>query len=189
MPKTARTTDNLISLKVTLRGIRPPIWRRLVIPGAMTLGDLHQAIQAAMGWDGGHLHVFDIAGRAYGDPHTTDDVLSEERLTIAGVRKSGIARFTYTYDFGDDWEHIIAIESKTPPVAHGRYPACVAGTRNCPPEDCGGPWGYQHLLAVIADPAHPEHKDQLEWLGEDFDPEDFAVAVADATLAARFNRK
>jgi hypothetical protein len=189
MPKTARTTDDLISLKVTLRGIRPPIWRRLVVPGAMTLGDLHQAIQAAMGWDGDHLHVFNIAGRAYGDPHTVDDVLSEERLTLASLRKSGVARFTYTYDFGDDWEHIIAIESKTPPVADARYPACVAGKRNCPPEDCGGPWGYQHLLAVIADPAHPEHKDQLEWLGEDFDPEDFAVAVADATLAARFNRK
>ena len=155
----------------------------------MTLGDLHQAIQAAMGWDGGHLHVFDIAGRSYGDPDTVDGVANEERLTMNGVLKLGLARFTYIYDFGDTWEHVIGIESKKPPVEGRRYPACVAGKRNCPPEDCGGPWGYQHLLAVLADPSHPEHADQVEWIGGDFDPEDFAVAVADATIAARFNRK
>jgi hypothetical protein len=65
MPKRTRATDELLSLKVTLRGVRPPIWRRLVVPGAMTLGDLHQAIQAAMGWEGDHLHAFDIGGRSY----------------------------------------------------------------------------------------------------------------------------
>ena len=94
-----------------------------------------------MGWEGDHLHAFDIGGRSYGDPHSVDDVASEERLTVNGVRKSGIARFTYTYDFGDNWEHVIAIESKTPPVEGRRSPACIAGKRRCPPEDCGGPWG------------------------------------------------
>ena len=75
MAKTAAQTRNAskapLSLKVTLRDTKPPVWRRLLIPGEMTLGDLHQAIQAAMSWDGGHLHAFDIAGRQYGDPDTS----------------------------------------------------------------------------------------------------------------------
>ena len=94
--KTARKTDDIIRLKVMLRGIRPPIWRRLALSGRMTLGDLHHAIQAAMGWDGDHLHLFDIAGRRYGDPLAVDGVTDEERLTLNGVVISGVARFTYT---------------------------------------------------------------------------------------------
>ena len=190
MPRTARTAaDRLVSLKVTLRGIRPPIWRRLVIPGTMTLGDLHQAIQAAMGWDDDHLHVFDIAGRSYSDPSTVDDVADEERVTLNGVLKSGVARFTYTYDFGDTWEHTIVLEGQSPPGDGRRYPACVAGKRNCPPEDCGGGWGYQDLLAVLANPAHPTYCEWIAMIGEGFDPEDFSVDAADARVAARFGRK
>src|SRR5580700_784441 len=93
---------NVISLKVTLRGIKPPIWRRLLVQGGMTLRDLHHAIQEAMGWMDGHLHAFEIDGQQYGDPHTVDDVANENRLTLNGVMKSGITRFGYTYDFGDD---------------------------------------------------------------------------------------
>ncbi len=181
--------NSIISLKVTLRGAKPPIWRRLLAPANMTLADLHEAIQRAMGWDGGHLHVFDIDGRSYGDRSAVDDVADENRLTLDGVRRSGVARFAYTYDFGDDWEHTITIE-KTLPAAQGTtYPACIAGKRACPPEDCGGPWGYQELLDIIADPAHPERAERLEWLGEEFDPEEFSVEVANATLAARFGHQ
>ena len=156
MARAARRAENILSLKVTLRGIRPPVWRRLIVPGTMTLADLHRAIQAAMGWEDQHLHVFHVAGRPYGDPHTVDDVADEDRLTMNGVVKSGVARFTYTYDFGDDWEHSIIIEGKRSPLDERNYPACVAGKRNCPPEDCGGPWGYQELLAVLADPGIPQ---------------------------------
>ena len=179
---------NPLSLKVTLRGTKPPVWRRLLIPGEMTLGDLHQAIQAAMGWHDSHLHAFDIAGREYGDPDSVDDVADEERLTLNGVLNSGVTRFTYTYDFGDNWEHTVLIERTRRPLEAGSYPACIAGKRNCPPEDCGGPWGYQDLLAVLADPAHPDHPERVEWVGEDFDPEEFAIEVANARLAARFGR-
>src|SRR4051812_49954929 len=114
MAKTAAQTRNAskapLSLKVTLYGTKPPVWRRLLIPGEMTLGDLHQAIQAAMGWDGGHLHAFDIAGRQYGDPDSLDEVADEERLTLNKVLNTGVSRFTYTYDFGDNWEHTVLIE-------------------------------------------------------------------------------
>ena len=193
MPKTVepkRSDDkSIVSLKVALRGTRPPVWRRLLMPGTMTLADLHQAIQAAMGWEDCHLHAFDIAGRQYGDRHAVDDVTDEKRPTLNSLVKSGVARFTYTYDFGDNWEHTVVIEKRPPPLGPTSYPTCVAGKRNCPPEDCGGPWGYEELLQILADPAHPERAERLEWLGEDFDPEDFSIPMANAALTARFNRK
>jgi hypothetical protein len=188
MAKTAGTADSLVRLKVTLRNIRPPVWRRLLMPGGMTLGDLHLAIETVLGWGGFHLHLFDIDGRQYSDPDNVDDVDDEQRLTLNTLIKKGVARFAYTYDFGDNWQHSIVIEGRQPPVEGRSYPACVAGKRNGPPEDCGGPWGYQRLLTVLADPAHPHHAEQLEWTGGAFDPEDFSVAAADALLAERFGR-
>jgi hypothetical protein len=179
----------IVSLKVTLRGTRPPVWRRLLMLGEMTLADLHQAIQATMGWHDDHLHAFDIGGQQYGDRHTADDVANENRLTLNSLLKSGVARFVYTYDFGDNWEHIIVIEKRAPASEVTLYPACVGGKRNCPPEDCGGAWGYQHLLDILADPAHPERAEQIEWIGEQFDPDEFAIEIADAVIAVRFNRK
>ncbi len=139
-----------------------------------------------MGWDRYHLHAFDIAGSQYGDPHSVDDVANEKRLALDALVRSGIARFAYTYDFGDNWEHSVVIEGSQPPADGHSYPRCVAGKRNCPPEDCGGRWGYQHILAVLADPAHPEDAEQLEWVGENFDPEEFFVVGANAIIAARF---
>src|SRR4051794_14911563 len=87
---------NVITLKVTLRGTKPPIWRRLVMPGTMTLGDLHQAIQAAMGWHDGHLHAFTIGGEQFGDRHSVDDVADENRVTLNGLLRSPVVRFAYT---------------------------------------------------------------------------------------------
>jgi len=100
-----------------------------------------------------------------------------------------IRRFAYTYDFGDNWEHAVVIEKRAPAGEATSYPACVGGKRNCPPEDCGGAWGYQHLLDILADPAHPERAEQIEWIGEEFHPDEFAVGIADAAIAARFQRK
>ncbi len=181
--------DSIVSLKVTLRGTKPPVWRRLLVPGSMTLGDLSEAILTGMGWMGGHLHAFDIGGQQYGDPATTDDVADEKRLTLDGVLKSDVKRFGYDYDFGDNWEHIVAIEKTLAPVSGLGYPACVDGMRNCPPEDCGGVFAYAELLEILADPSHPEREERLEWIGEDFDPEEFDAAAADLRLAARFGRK
>jgi hypothetical protein len=177
---------SLVTLKVTLRGTKPPIWRRLQMPGSMTLGALHEAIQAAMGWQGGHLHAFDIDGRQYGDLQIVDDVADENRLTLNGLVKSGATRFAYIYDFGDNWEHAVAIEKNEPAANDVAIPACIAGKRNCPPEDCGGVWGYAHALQIMADKSHPEHAGHIEILGEDFDPEEFCIDTANQILAARF---
>jgi hypothetical protein len=179
----------IVALKVTLRDIKPPIWRRLLVPATMTLVDLHEAIQAAMGWYGCHLHGFDIAGRQYGDPQILEDVADETGLTLNGVLRSGVVRFTYTYDFGDNWQHQVLIERTQPALDTDQYPACVAGKRHCPPEDCGGPWNYADLLAAMTDPAYAGHASQRAWIPEDFDPEEFDVADADMDVATRFGRK
>lgn len=189
MAETSRTATKLIRLKVTLQGIRPPIWRRLLMPGGMTLGDLHLAVQTSMGWEDCHLHRFDIADRAYGDPLSVDFVADEERLTLDGVVRSRVARFRYTYDFGDDWEHVITIEGTQPALDGHTYPACVAGRRNCPPEDCGGCWGYQELLSALADPDHPSRDEWIEMADDSFDPEAFSANAANALLAIRFGQQ
>jgi hypothetical protein len=189
-PATAkRAARGPISLKITLRSIKPPIWRRILVPGRMTLGDLHVAIQVVMGWQNGHLHAFDVGGERYGERGVMDDCLDEDSKTLNALVKAEVSRFRYIYDFGDDWEHDILIE-KAPPKVPGvtAFPACVAGARHCPPEDCGGPFGYEDLLEVLKNPDHPNHTEQCEWLGADFDPEAFSVAAADTTLGEVFRR-
>jgi hypothetical protein len=184
-----RASPGVLSLKVTLRDTKPPIWRRILMPGGRNLFDVHMAIQATMGWMDSHLHAFDIGGQQYGDPTQMDDLANEERLTLNGIVKSGLTRFRYTYDFGDNWEHDVVIENSSPAHTAKSFPACIGGKRRCPPEDCGGVWGYDELLAILADPAHPQHDEQKEWIGGDFDPEDFSVPDTDAILAEAFSRK
>jgi hypothetical protein len=147
----------VLSLKVTLRNTKPPIWRWILMPKSMTLADLHLAIQTAMGWYSCHLHDFDVDGRRYGDPSDTDDwddeaLADESRLRLSALAGSGVTRFLYTYDFGDRWQHDILIEKASPAGVMKARPACTAGKRNCPPEDCGGPWGYDELIEVLANP-------------------------------------
>jgi len=184
----AAGSEPILSLKITLRGIRPRIWRRLVMPAASSLGDLHFAIQAAMGWDTSHLHVFKVGREHYGDPEFVDEVSDEERLTLAAVRRSGINRFLYTYDFGDDWEHDVLIEKRAPRPDPAAPEVCVAGARKCPPEDCGGVFGYYDLLDALADPGHPGHAERLEWLEGAFDPEAFDLDAVNRRLAAHSRR-
>ena len=188
MARKAAATGPVVKLKVTLTGLRPPVWRRVLVPDAMTLGDLHGVIQAAMGWDNSHLHDFDIGGARYGDPSNTDEVDDEADIDLADIMKTGVSRFRYTYDFGDDWVHLVTIEGTFPRAEGQPYPACIAGKRACPPEDSGGPYGLAQLLAVKADPSHPDHEEMSEWLDDDYDPEAFSVADADAAVAARFGR-
>ncbi len=183
------TGMNVITMKVMLRGTKPPVWRRLAMPGTMTLGDLHLAIQAAMGWYDCHLHAFDIGGEQYGDQRSVDDVADENSLTLSRLLRSSVVRFTYTYDFGDDWEHTVAFEKNEPGVEGVSYPICITGKGGCPPEDCGGIWGYQELLAILADPAHTEYGERIDWVNESFNPGKFDLERANTLLAARFGKK
>ena len=180
----AAGSTSLVHVKVTLQYIRPLIWRRLRLPDTTNLGDLSEIIQAAMGWDGGHLHAFEIGGEQFGDPSITDFVRNERKTTIKSLLRDGVHRFGYTYDFGDSWEHDILIEKKGPPPDAPAGTACVAGKRNCPPEDCGGPPGYDALLEALAAPEKPESREVLEWADGDYDPEEFSLDAANARVRA-----
>ena len=181
-----KSTPSILKLKVTLLDIKPSIWRRVLVPESMPLDYLHDAIQVAMGWEGGHLHLFDIGGRHFGDPTLVDHVDDETRYRMSRFAKDGVTKFRYVYDFGDDWIHGVVIEGREPAAAGVFYPACVAGKRACPPEDCGGPWGYQELLEIVASPDHPERNERLEWIGRELDPEAFSVAKTEQALRVRF---
>lgn len=171
---------SVFQLKVTLLGTKPPVWRRILVDGSSTLDRLHEVIQAAFGWWNCHLHEFEIAQRRYGVPDPDFDfgppTIDERTATLAALASEGTS-FHYTYDFGDDWCHKITVEKITPAGPGPTVPDCIGGRRACPPEDCGGPWGYRALLeSFTGGPA--SGNDRLDFVGHDFDPGDFAVNLA-----------
>jgi glutathione S-transferase len=175
-------------LKITLRGVsKPPVWRRVTVPAALTLDLLHEVIQRAMGWAGSHLHVFTTPWAQYGlrDPELGH--ADERRVTVQELLAEPGDKVRYTYDFGDDWEHDIVLEHVVPAGSGAASPACLAGKGACPPEDCGGIWGYARLKEIMADPDDIEHQDMLEWLGLDsateFDPAEFRPGEVNARLS------
>ena len=144
-------TEEVLSLKVTLRGFRPPIWRRLEVPSRLSLSALHDAIHAAMGWEGHHLYVSDVPRRRYGDPAPVDGVADDARLTVGGVLKSGVGRFS----FGDDWVHEIVIEGMKVAAGGRRYPVSAAGKKNCQ-------MSASHPLAISARAQNPSGREQSD---------------------------
>ena len=176
-------------IKVQLRGVaKPPVWRRLQVPADIGLDRLHEVIQAAMGWENYHLHVFSHDSGEYGlaDPDLMHRDERKVALSQLLVRPGdGIG---YTYDFGDGWEHDIVLEDVLPPDPdpEAAGASCTAGKGACPPEDCGGAWGYEELKDTLADPEAEDHEAMLEWLGlesgDDFDPKHFSIAQANRRL-------
>lgn len=166
---------NIYRIKASLRYIEPPIWRRIEVPSDITLAKLHAVLQAAMGWRNVHLHAFRIGREIYGKPDRSmpDYAMNDERKTCLDAIAGQGDTIIYEYDFGDGWEHTLKIEKVFPPEPKVRYPRCTAGRRACPPEDCGGPPGYAHLLDVLRDPRHEEHEELRDWLPSGFDPEAF----------------
>jgi hypothetical protein len=171
-------------LKVTLEGAKPPIWRRLQVPSGATLADLHRVICIAFDWHGGHLHEFDAGGERFGEPHPGDYVAvkDERRVTLGRLAPSAGGTFHYLYDFGDSWEHRILVEKVLQPELPMLHAVCIGGRRAAPPDDCGGVWGYAELLEILADPAHPEHGQYLEWAGGPIDPDAFSASEVTSSL-------
>ncbi|MDI3542707.1 MAG: hypothetical protein PWP57_310 [Candidatus Atribacteria bacterium] len=178
-----RKFDRVYQFKITLKGIRPPIWRRIQVPETYTFWDLHVAIQDVMGWQDYHLHQFEMVNPATGNLKLIGlpaDDYDWTRATLAGWRQKIAQWFTpenkvavYLYDFGDGWEHKVELEKILPREAGVRYPICLGGERACPPEDCGGIPGYERLLEIISNPDDEEYEEMLMWLGGKFDPEQF----------------
>ena len=173
IPPVAARALVIYQLKITLKVLRPLIWRRFQVQGDYTLDRLHRVIQRVMGWTDSHLHEYIVRGRHYGTPSDESEgppVVSERSARLCDVAPREKARFVYVYDFGDDWQHDLLVEKIVAPQAGQRYPVCLAGQHACPPEDCGGYPGYIDFVAAISNPAHPEHAEMLEWVGGAFDP-------------------
>jgi Plasmid pRiA4b ORF-3-like protein len=167
------TADRIYQLKVTLAGVRPPVWRRLLVPSSLSLEDLHDILQVTMGWTDSHLHQFEAKGQLYGRPSRESfvPIKDEARVRLSEVLLREKESMLYEYDFGDSWTHQIVLEKVVAPPADVKAPQCIAGARACPPEDCGGVFGYAELLKALKDPSHSEHEEMLEWIGEDYDPD------------------
>src|SRR5450759_2664965 len=156
----------------------------------MTLGDLHKAIQAAMGWRDCHLHAFDIGGEQFGDRRSVDDVVDENRPTLNGLLRSSVVRVAYILMTSETIGNTRSHSKKASRRSRGNPIRSVSpGSATVRPEDCGGVWGYEELLAILADPAHPEHAEQIDWTGEEFNPDEFDLERANTVLAARFRKK
>lgn len=170
------TSSKIYQLKVTLQGTRPPIWRRVQVASDVSLSKLHHILQTVMGWTDSHLHQF-IAGQTfYGtpDPELSIERKNEKKVRVCDVLVKPKDKLVYEYDFGDGWEHDIVLEKILQADPARCYPICLDGKRACPPEDCGGVYGYYHFLEAIRGSDHPEHEEMVEWIGGTFDPEKFS---------------
>jgi hypothetical protein len=192
-------SDAVIRLKIILEHTEPAIWRRVEVPAATTLKDLHDVIQAAMGWENAHLFLFHVGRQTVGGPGLTDLTSRDgERAVAAGrVRLSDLAernvkRFQYVYDMGDSWEHDLRIEKVLSADPQQAYPRFIDGAGRCPPEDIGGLPGYYGFLDALEDPSNPEHEELFEWHGGPLDPdaiEEDQIHKRLTKLAARKKRK
>lgn len=187
-----KTPQATFQLKVTLMGSRPPIWRRILVPNTITLGKLHQVLQVVMGWEDEHLHQFVQGRELYGVPDKEEvffgmSVNDENKTILSSLLSKEKEWLTYEYDFGDGWEHKLVLEKKLPFDSAMQLPHCIKGKRACPPEDCGGIWGYMNLIGIMSDKSSTEYAERAEWLEENFgidnfDPEFFDLELINEQL-------
>jgi hypothetical protein len=177
-----------VQLRIELEHITPLIWRRVRVAEAVTLATLHHIVKAAMGWSDSHLHEFEIARRRYGVPDDdewpeSEPLIDERRARLQSFVEARVRRFRYTYDFGDNWQHLMKIEDIVPRGTNQPLAVCIAGENRCPPEDVGGASGYAEFLGIVKNAQHPEHADMLQWAGGPFDPTEFDMRIANRRLA------
>jgi hypothetical protein len=170
---------SITRLRIVLCEVEPPIWRLIEVPSRITLLQLADVFLVTMGWLGYHMSEYRIRGQAFGDPEP-DFTYEREIKDLRRVRLDSVVpgigdTFEFLYDFGDGWAHDVVLEAVTRPEPRVRYPRVIAGERACPPEDVGGPGGYADFLAAIADPSNESHKEMLDWVGGEFDPEWFDI--------------
>ena len=166
------TLHAIYQIKIQLRGIKPPIWRRLLIKNTTHLAELHLLIQIAMGWEHRHMHQFVHAGVRYGEAEGMRDSLDARINQFLKEPKDSLL---YEYDFGDGWQHDVILEKRLPFEPEAVLPVCIGGKRACPPEDIGGIPGYEMCMAALANPDDPGNEEFLEFVVEDFLPESFSA--------------
>jgi hypothetical protein len=183
-------------LKITLDNVEPKVLRRVEVPLALRLDRLHLVIQAAMGWQNYHLYEIRARCAAWGEPdpdELSDGPLDAKKARLLDVLEdASVKSFKYLYDFGDDWEHTVNVEKLADPIPGVLYPLLLEAEGRCPPEDCGGPWGYAEFLEALSDRKHKRHKEMVGWIGGGFDPGDVeaeALAIDIEALAKRWSRR
>lgn len=177
--------SKIFQIKILLQNSKPRIWRRVLINQDINFKELHHIIQDAMGWRNCHLYEFRPANNiSIGIPFEDfyQKTIDAATVKIKKYLKKEGDKIRYNYDFGDDWQHTITVEKVEAADPSKKYPTCIKGKNNCPPEDCGGVWGYQTLLETIQDTKHPDHKNMMRWLGGPFDPEAFDMEVINYRL-------
>lgn len=209
-----QTATAVYQLKISLRHIRPPIWRRVLVTNDTLLNELHHLIQAAMPWYGGHLYCFNINGQEYAEPNefntaepknlneledmfgdlgglfreppTFDDRVYRLCDVIPDVK----FKFYYVYDFGDDWQHEILVEKILDVEPDTVYPRCIKAKRATPPEDCGGPWGYAELRDRLQSGNFEDIEDEWSsFIDPDFDPEACDLDEVNDRIRQRWQRR
>ena len=187
----AKAKTKILRLKIQLRDSKPPIWRRVLVKDSTTLGNLHKIIQIAMGWTDSHLHSFNYQGEEYGIPDPEfdfgDEMKDENRYKVGSLLKYPKDKMSYTYDFGDNWEHVITLEDIETDCKEPSLPVCIAGKKACPPEDCGGIYGYYGMLTELEDGDSEELEEIKDWLGEDFNPDLFDMNGINQALKKAFS--
>lgn len=166
--------------------VKPAIWRQILVDSAVSLGDLHKIVQTTIGWTNSHLHQFIHNDKFYCLPGE-DDYPNENQLDYSDIKLDNLITkigesLTYEYDFGDGWEHEIKLEKILPADPKAELPRCIAGERNCPPEDCGGTGGYEEILEALKNSADEQFKGLLEWIGDDYDPDFFDLEEVNSLL-------
>jgi len=166
-----KNNDSVIQIKITLVESNPQVWRRVLIPLHFTLQQLHEVIQITMGWQNSHLYSFDISGVEYGEDleDINEEIKDAQKHKLSDILTDK-KQFFYLYDFGDDWQHEIIIESILKKENNYNYPVCIAGQNACPPEDSGGIYNYQEILETLNNKNHEDHLEIITWLGGFFDP-------------------
>ncbi len=191
------SADTIARLKITLDDVEPTVLRRVDVPFDIRLDRLHLTIQAAMGWTNSHLYELragDVGwSTPYPDADWSGDFLDARKARLNDILEDiGTKKLIYIYDFGDGWEHTIKVERLADRAPGALYPCLIEVSGRCPPEDCGGPWGYAEMLEAIADPKHERHAELTEWIGDDFDPHggqaEWLTAEVDA-VARKWSRK
>lgn len=173
--------DIIYRIQVSLKNSKPKIWRRLLIYPDTKLSDFHKILQICTGWRNCHSHQF-VKDEIYYTKEMNNDLDEEyivdyKNMKIKDLLKIEKDKIVYEYDFGDSWEHNIILEKILFYDNNAKYPICINGKRNFPPEDCGGICGYEELLDILKNPYHKEYKNIIEWLDNldysNFDPEYF----------------
>jgi hypothetical protein len=188
---------DIARVTITLLDVHPPVRRVVEVPLAITLGDLHLIIQAAMGWHNSHLYEFHDGRTIYSVPmpgwsDADYRPLPADKTALTDVLRAAKQRIGYVYDMGDDWQHRLDIARAGQAEDGIAYPRLVQAHGRCPPEDCGGFPGFENFLQAINDPSHPEHAELRDWYGGAFDPKDAdqpAIVKNLAKIAARLARK